>query len=173
MLSFSTIRLALSLINVSAALMLASALALPRTATGAECQGVQFADTADLDGQSLMLNGLGIRKATFLKVKVYVAGLYVPQMSKSAEDLLSKDQAWRLHLAFVRDIDAPDIRDAWQEGFETNAASSVKALRERIETLNGWMTDLKEGDSLSFEYRPGKGLEVKIDDASKDFANLA
>ena len=102
--SFSTMRLALSLINVSAALTLASALTLPRTATGAECQGVQFADTADLDGQSLMLNGLGIRKATFLKVKVYVAGLYVPQTSKSAEDLLSKVQARRLRLVFVPQI---------------------------------------------------------------------
>ena len=147
--------------------MLASTLAFSKTATSAECQGIQFADTADVDGQSLVLNGLGIRKATFLKVKVYVAGLYVPQTSKSAEDILSKDQAWRLRLVFVRDVDASDIREAWQDGFESNAGSKVTALQKRIEMLNGWMTDFEEGQSLTFEYRPGKEIKVKINDASK------
>ena len=50
-------------------------------AHGKECKGVTFPDQAQVEGSSLTLNGLGLRQATFLKVNVYVAALYVAKTS--------------------------------------------------------------------------------------------
>src|SRR5262245_6919743 len=46
-------------------------------ALGAECLAVKVPDSVKTGGADLVLNGLGIRKATFLEVKVYVAALYL------------------------------------------------------------------------------------------------
>ena len=50
-------------------------------AYGKDCQGVSFSEQAQVDGSTLTLNGLGLRQATFLKVNVYVAALYVANVS--------------------------------------------------------------------------------------------
>ena len=96
-------------------------------------------------GKTLSLNGMGLRKATIFAVKVYVAGLYLSEKSESATAILAKDQPWHLDLRFLRDVDAADIRDAWEEGFESNAESELAALKDRIAVLQQHMTDLVEG----------------------------
>jgi hypothetical protein len=146
-------------------------------ASGAECLAVKVPDSVEAGGAALVLNGLGIRKATFLNVKVYVAGLYLPQKSGDAEKIIGAKQPWQLVLRFVRDVDASDIRDAWEEGFEKNAGDKLATLQPRIKTLNARMVDFKEGQYLSFTDDPAKGVVVDVNGASgaaiegADFAN--
>ena len=144
---------------------------------GAECLKVKVPDSVKTGDTDLVLNGLGIRKATFLNVKVYVAGLYLPQKSGDTAKIIGANQPWQLVLHFVRDVDASDIRDAWQEGFEKNSADKLAALQPRIKTLNARMVDFKEGQYLSFTNDPAKGIAVDVNGASgaaiegADFAN--
>jgi hypothetical protein len=146
-------------------------------ASGADCLAVKVPDSVEAGGAALVLNGLGIRKATFLNVKVYVAGLYLPQKSGDAEKIIGAKQPWQLVLRFVRDVDASDIRDAWEEGFEKNAGDKLATLQPRIKTLNARMVDFKEGQYLSFTDDPAKGVVVDVNGASgaaiegADFAN--
>ena len=51
-------------------------------------------------------------------------------MRQCAKDIMSKDLAWRLRLVFAQFVDAPDIREAWQDGFEKNTGSNVNELHE-------------------------------------------
>lgn len=139
-----------------------SLLANHNTAYAGQCAGVKMQDSVTLHGATLVLNGMGQRLATFLKVKVYVAGLYVPKQSDQAQTLLSTDQSWQLVLSFVRSVDKGDMVKAWNEGFANNAKTQLPVLKERIETLNGVMKDLKEGDTLVFSYTPGKGTSVAV-----------
>jgi len=132
------------------------------TAQAAQCAGVEMQDSVTLDGQPLVLNGLGLRLATFVKVKVYVAGLYVPKQSEQAQTLLSTDQPWQLVLSFMRSVDADDMVKAWNEGFENNAKAQLPALKDRIDILNGVMKDLEEKDTLTFAYLPGKGSRIEL-----------
>lgn len=147
-----------------AALSLPPALAAP--ALGAECREVQFPDQATAGGTALVLNGMGLRKATFLKVKVYVAGLYLSEATGDAGRILGSNQPWRLVLRFLRDVDAPDIRDAFTEGFEKATGVIPDELRPRIDALNAMMTDFKEGDSLVFANDPQKGVTVEVNNAA-------
>lgn len=147
------------------------------TALGAECDQVAFPDTIRAGDADLSLNGLGLRKATMLRVKVYVAGLYLPEKSADAGQILGADRHWRLVLRFVRDVDASDIRDAFEEGFENAAGHKLDALRPRIDSLNAQIVNFKEGQYLSYDYDPAKGTVLDVNGKTggaiegADFAN--
>jgi len=136
-------------------------------AQGKECKGVNFADQVQLDDATLSLNGLGLRQATAFKVNVYVGALYVPKTSTDANALLASTGPSEVMLQFVRNVGADDLRKGWSEGFEKNSKDQVPALKDRIATLNGWMTDVKSGDRLIFIHKPGTGVIVEVNGTVK------
>jgi len=136
-------------------------------AFGKECKGVNFAEQVQVDGRTLALNGLGLRQATAFKVNVYVAALYVTKTSGDSAAILGGNAPRVMVLHFVRDVGADDIRKGWTEGFEKNAKGELPALKDRIATFNGWMSDLKTGQRLTFRYVPGVGVDVDVAGAAK------
>ncbi|MGF1611089.1 MAG: chalcone isomerase family protein [Kiloniellales bacterium] len=133
---------------------------------GAECIGVQVPDSVKVGNEELVLNGLGIRKATVFNVKVYVAGLYLPEKSGDGEKIIGSNKPWELALHFVHDVDASDIQDAFDEGFEKAAGDSLSALSTRIDALKAQMIDFAEGHVLSYAYNPATGTVVDVNGKS-------
>lgn len=149
-------------------LIAASVLMLATAAAQAkECLGVSFHDRMRVDGSELTLNGLGVRKATFLKVNVYVAALYTAKPSRDPKALIAASGPDELLLHFVRNVGVDDLTKAWNEGFERNSKPQLPAFKERIAKLNSWMSDMKTGQRLTFIRRPGVGIEVAVDDTLK------
>jgi hypothetical protein len=72
-----------------------------------------------------------------------------------------------LILHFLRSVGVDDLRKGWSEGFVQNSKDQLAVLKERIATLNGWMSDVKTGQRLSFTRRPGVGIEVDVNRAVK------
>lgn len=142
-----------------------------RTADSKECQGVSFPDQAHSEGTALALNGLGLRKATVFKVKVYVAALYVAKTSTNPNVILGAAAPYELILHFVRDVGAKDINKGWVEGFERNAGDQLPVLQERVTTLTKWMSDIKSGERLQFSFIPGSGLQVIVKGVIKGAIN--
>ena len=132
-----------------------------------ECQGVTFPEQAQVDGSTLMLNGLGLRQATFLKVNVYVAALYVAQVSSDAQALLGSNTPKELILHFLHNVSDDELKKAWEEGFEHNAKEQLPALHERIERFKSWMVDIKSGQRLTFLHKPGVGIQVDVNGTAK------
>jgi hypothetical protein len=141
-------------------------LAAMPVALAAECQKIQFPDTVNAAGSDLMLNGLGIRKATILAVKVYVAGLYLPQKSTDSAQILGSNRPWQLTLRFVRDVDASDMRKAFDEGFRNVLAERSAALQPKIDALKAQIVDIKKGQYLTFTNDPAKGVTVDMNGAA-------
>ena len=135
-----------------AAMVVAVSIGTP--ATAATCGSVTIADTARVGGSSLVHNGLGIRTATIFNVEVYVAGLYIPEKSVDAEAIIASNEPWRLMLKFVHDAEAPDIRDAFQQGFERVTGGNLAPLQDRMDRLDAQIVAIKEGEYLSFTYSP-------------------
>jgi hypothetical protein len=136
-------------------------------AQGKECKGVNFPDQAQVEGNALVLNGLGLRQATAFKVNVYVGALYVTKASADANALLASNGPSEVIIQFVRNVGADDLRKGWSEGFEKNSEGQLPALKDRIATLNGWMTDVKSGDRLIFIHKPGTGVIVEVNGTVK------
>jgi len=135
-------------------------------AYGKECLKVKVPDQAVVDGTTLVLNGLGLRQATALRVNVYVAALYVAKPSTDADAILSASTPKQLVLHFVRSVGRSDLSKAWDEGFEANAKEQLAALKERIEKFKTLMADMKSGEQLSFTHKPGKGVTVDMGGAT-------
>jgi hypothetical protein len=136
---------------------------LSAQAQAAKCGGVSMPDRATVGGTELVLNGMGVRIATFMKIKVYVAALYLERPSGEASEILASDSARRLSLAFLRDVDKSDIAEAYTEGFQKGAGDDYARLRPDLERLIGWMSAVERGDTHTYTYIPGEGLEVRVD----------
>lgn len=141
--------------------------AVPAPAFGRECRGISLPERVQVAGTGLVLNGLGVRKATFLRINVYVAGLYVARPGGSAEALLADAGPQQLTLQFLRNVGAGDLRKAWHEGFEHSAGPRLPALEERIRRLTDWMSDMHTGEQMSFVRLPGQGVQVSIGGAGR------
>ena len=145
-----------------ATLALLATLLVAASAFGATCRDIQFPDSVKVGSADLVLNGLGIRKATLLRIKVYVGALYLPRKSSDAASILGANGRWQLVLHFVRDVDASDIRDAFQDGFQKAAADKLGGLQKPIAALNAQMVDFKAGQSLTFARDPATGVTVDV-----------
>ena len=132
-----------------------------------ECDGVSFPRHVQAHGETLTLNGLGLRKATIFSIKVYVGGLYVSHPTADANAILTSRQPVEIELRFVFHATTGQLRDAWQEGFEKSAPGEIAQLQSRIGQLNGWMASVGSGDRMTFVRVPGVGIEYSLDGTLK------
>jgi len=123
-------------------------------------KGVTLPDTLTIDDQTLVLNGMALRKKVIFKV--YVAGLYLPAKEKNSETILAADQIRCTVMHFLRSVNADKITEAWYDGLQANTPNHSPELKKQFDTLATLMEDLKDGDKLVFTYRPGMGTEVKV-----------
>jgi len=130
----------------------------------AACRGISFPRHVQVSGNDLTLNGLGVRKATFLKINVYVAAYYVTQPARDPKLLIESDTPQQLTLQFVRNVGVEDLRKAFVEGFERVGTAG---LGERVARLNGWMTDMKSGQRLTFVRVPRSVVQVSVNGVQK------
>lgn len=151
------------------ALLLAATLLVagfsPPPVHAAELAGVELADQATAGDETLVLNGLGLRKKFF--VKVYVGGLYLPQKTSDAQALLDADAPRHMVMEFLREVDAESLVGAWDDCLEANTPNASSATKQDFDTLNGWMTEVDEGDRLTFTYLPDEGTKVAVKGTEK------
>jgi hypothetical protein len=118
-----------------------------------------MADEVTVDGQALKLNGMGLR--TKFVINVYVAGLYVENVSKDAASILKADETRRVDMRMLRDLDQKAIVEAIRAGFEKNSGAQMGALKERLDKLCALIpATIKDGQTLTLTYVPGKGTSV-------------
>jgi len=152
--------IATKLICVAMVVTLAMAF-LVTTVQAAELAGATLPDTLSAGDKTLKLNGVGLRKKAMFKV--YVGGLYLESPSKDAGGILASDQARAIRMHFLRDLKKAQLVEAFQEGFEANAKDKAgqKTVFDKMLAL---VPDVKEGETLTFTYVPGKGTTLRVGD---------
>ncbi len=145
------------------AALLSLLLAMP--AGAGTLAGVTLPDKAEVKGQTLVLNGMGLRKK--FVIKVYVGGLYLPQKEKSAAKVLGADAPRRMVLHFIYDVSKDQMCEAWNEGLEANTPNASADVKKAFATLCGWMDGVGEGNQLAMTYLPGEGTTVEINGKAK------
>jgi hypothetical protein len=133
-----------------------------RAAAARELVGVTMPETISVGEKTLKLNGLGLRKKAFFKV--YVGGLYLEAPSQNPAAILASDQAKAVRMTFLRDVSKSQLKDAFVDGFEANAKEKAAAQKAAIEKLYSLIPDMKETQTLSFFYLPGKGTTISLGD---------
>jgi hypothetical protein len=129
-------------------------------AGAASLAGVTLPDKAEVKGQSLVLNGIALRKKFF--IKVYVAGLYLPQKEKSAAKVLGADTPRRQVMHFLYGVSKDQMCEAWNDGLEANTPKAPAEVKKEFATLCGWMEAIDEGKELVLTFVPGEGTQVEV-----------
>ncbi len=128
-----------------------------------ELAGVTLPGRTTAGKSTLVLNGMGLREVTWLRINVYVAGLYLETRSSDADAILGDDHPKRIVLLFVRSVGRRQIIHEWDESLRANVGQDFASLEERVATLHGWLPDtLSRGDEISLSFLPGEGLVVEI-----------
>ena len=127
------------------------------TVRAATLAGVELPDMVSVDGTKLVLNGLGLRQATVLRVKAYVGGLYLEKRTSDADTVINSRQLKRVTMKFLRDIDRNRLASGWADelreaGGKTSEVAQFTAL----------IPDVKKGDTMSFTWRPGSGIDAEL-----------
>ncbi len=144
-----------------AALMMVSTLS--SAAFARELSGVKMDDTITVGGTALKLNGMGMRskKVAFVSVDVYVGGLYLTALTRSADEVLASDAPKALVMQFVREVGRGKLVDAWREGFANNAPKELLAANKaQVDRFLAFVGDVPDGKRVVFTYEPGKGSTI-------------
>jgi hypothetical protein len=133
-------------------------LAMASALGAGEVAGVKLPDTSTVEGRTLRLNGMGLRKK--LVFKVYVAGLYLENQSKDASTIISSDQVKSIQLHILRSISGSELTQAIAEAFWKNAKQNRSSLEPRLQKLNTMLPSVISGDVIVLSYVPGRGTMV-------------
>jgi hypothetical protein len=150
-------------------------LLVPTHAGAGELAGVSMPDAVTVADHSLALNGMGLRKKFF--VKVYVAGLYLPQRMTDGAAVLAADTPRQMVMDFLYDVGKDKLCEGWYEGLAANTPDASAALKKDFDTLCGLMEDVVKGQAYTFTYLPGEGTSVVLEGeqkgtvAGKEFAD--
>ena len=125
----------------------------------AELHGVQMPETQAIAGTQLHLNGIAVRTYSWLRVKIYVAGLYLERATNDADQILRSSEKKLLKVKFLHDVDAEQARDAWREGFENNCRPPCHLSAGDIARFLGNVPAMRAGDETVMTFAPG-GLEI-------------
>ncbi len=142
---------------------LVSALAV--SASAGTLAGVTLPDRVDVNGRSLVLNGMALRKK--FVIKVYVAGLYLPQKEKAAQKVLQADEPFRMSMHFLYGVTKEQMCEAWNEGLAANSPNASAEVKKGFGTLCGWMEPIDKGNKIVMTYVPGEGTRVEVNGKAK------
>jgi len=155
--------------KVGTRLWLAAGLALLFSAPSpaAEVEGVSIPEQAVVDGQTLVLNGAGVRTKFFFDI--YVGALYLPALTTDAEQAIAGRGPKRVTMHFLYgEVGREKLTDGWTEGFEKNQSKEAMAgLRKRLAQFNAMFTDARKGDVFVFDFLANGDTRVTLKGETK------
>ncbi len=130
--------------------------------------GIKLPAKKKLGDKTLVYNGAGTITKFFFKI--YVIALYVEKKTSDAKYLLNKDVPYIIYMHFkYNGISDEKIIDAWNEGFEKATGENTAKIKKQIVQFNSYFKGLEtnENDTYRFEYMPGVGTKVYINNKYK------
>lgn len=147
------------------AILAGAALAFACNAQAAvDVNGIKFEEVTKVAGKELTLNGAGMR--TKVVIKVYAAGLYLPEKKKEVADILKLEGPRRVTLVMARDIASEDLGKAFMDGIndnlekaeKTRIAGQIAKIGEMFASIDA----IKKGDTLHMDWIPGTGTVCEL-----------
>ncbi len=89
-----------------------------------EIEGVSIPPTATVSGQTLRLNGAGVRTVVLLivPVKAYVGSFYAPAPLRSEKAVMASSGPMQFNFTFLQAVPQGQVTRAWQAQFEDSVS---------------------------------------------------
>lgn len=147
--------------------ILALLLATPFSAAGAaELAGVTVPDRAEVAGRALVLNGTAVRTYSLLRIKVYVAALYLESPSRDAAAILASPGPKLVTMRYLQAIGRDDAAAAWRHYVEANCTGSCRVPAAAIARFTSLLDPVAKGDAQTFVFA-GDAVELLANGRSR------
>lgn len=125
-----------------------------------EVSGVKVDNKLTVEGQNLLLNGVGVREKMW--IDLYVGALYLPKKSSDANAIMNSTDAAAIKLNIVSGmITSEKMINAVNEGFENATGGKTAAIKTEISKFKSFFKEeIKKGDEFLIANVPGKGVVV-------------
>lgn len=152
-------------------LLLAVFLLFTGASRAVEVEGVDVPESVKVDGDTLQLNGVGVRTKFFFDI--YIGALYLPAKVTTYPEVLEIPGPKQVSMIFLYDEVAREkLTAAWDEGFENNLSNTeVAALQERIEKFNDMFVTAHEGDVYIFTFHADGTTSIVLN--GRDIGRIA
>lgn len=141
--------------------LLLAGLCLAVPSRAATLSGVTLPDSYPVAGQTLVLNGLGLRTVTMFSVRAYVAGLYLTQRSTDARAILASPATKVVLMQFLHSATKRQVEAQYREGERRNCGHGEcdPADAADFERLVAASPAAAVGDTFTYIYTP-KGVRM-------------
>jgi hypothetical protein len=130
-------------------------------ARAAVIDGVQLPPTLQVFGQTLQLNGSGLRTYSILGIHIYVVGLYLEHLSTNAEAILQSPETKLLTVRFEHDVGAEEARNAWRVGLQNNCVAPCQLDPQDEANFLAMVPGMHAGDGYDLLFTPN-GATVSV-----------
>ena len=125
-----------------------------------QVEGQTIEPRARVASQDLALNGVGLRAVAWLKG--YVAALYLPQKSPSADAVLAMPGPKRLQLRMLQEVSTQEFVKAFDRGVKRNTPEAdlpgLTARMQQFDAIVASLGKVRKGDVVDLDFVPGQGL---------------
>lgn len=140
--------------------LLAACLLAATPATAAERDGVTFPDRLDAAGTTLTLNGTATRTYSLLRIRVYVAALYLTKPSRDASATLGSPDPKAVLVRYLQPLERDDAVKAWRHYLESNCpAPACRLAPDALARFEGALGPVRKGDTQRFVFT-AEGVEM-------------
>ncbi len=133
---------------------LAMAILAAAPAAAAEYAGVTLPDKAQALGQTLVLNGIGLRTFSVLGIHIYVVGLYLPKPNHDPEAIMNSPGPKMLLLYFLHDVPAEKVRDSWKRALDANCVSPCVLQPALLSRFLAFLPAISAGETVEMLFYP-------------------
>jgi hypothetical protein len=99
-------------------------------------------------------------------IKVYAAGLYLPEKKSTVADILKQDGPRRITLIMARDVSSEDFGKAFMDGLNENVdkaeKSKIVSQIGKFGEMFAMVDGLKKGDVLHIDWVPASGTYIEL-----------
>ena len=108
-------------------------------------QGVTPPPRVQVSGQTLQLNGAGLRTFTLLMIpiKIYVAAFYAPVPLRSETAVMSTAGPLQFDFTFLRAVDQSDVTKAWTSQFAQSVSYTYVGYEKDRDTFISYFGPLQ------------------------------
>ena len=131
-----------------------------------EIEGVKVPPQSSVNGQSLSLNGAGLRTVTiaFIPIKAYVAAFYTPAPLKSEEAVLASPGPLQFTFTFLKSVSQTQAVNAWQSQIQASMTYSYPGIEKDRTAFIGMFGAINQGGTEMIQL---VGSETQVYDNGK------
>ncbi len=119
-----------------------------------ELNDVKMDDQVQVNGKTLLLNGMGLRKVSKfgIPIKVYVGGLYLEKKSSDSDAIIKSTENKKYVMEMLQNVDREPMIEAFEKSFTENCVHTCDQKGAQFAKFKVFIPSVRKRDRLVFTF---------------------